>query len=156
MKKIHFMAILALFFTSCLSPKTASVGDGKIQAVEVFGVPKPTSPYNLAIWAGDNCYLAGQLGTDPVSGKLPEGGFKEEVNAAMKNLENVLKSAGLDFSNIVKTTVYLTDLKDFQTMNDAYKTYFKNGHYPARETVQVAGLMRGAHIEISMVAYKKR
>jgi 2-iminobutanoate/2-iminopropanoate deaminase len=157
MKNILFLIALPLSFAQCLTTKsTPSSGNGTIQAVEIFGVPKPTSPYNLGVWAGDNFYLAGQLGTDPISGKMPEGGFKAEAHGVMKNLERILKSGGLDFSNVVKTTVYLTDLNDFQTLNEVYKTYFPKGYYPVRETVQVAGLVRGAHIEISMVAYKKR
>ncbi len=157
MKKILFLAALSIIFMRCSPLKnTPSSNSNRIQAVEVFGTPKPTSPYSLGVWAGDNFYLAGQLGTDPISGKMPEGGFKEEVHGVMKNLERILKSGGLDFSNVVKTTVYLTDLNDFQTMNEVYKTYFPKGYFPVRETVQVAGLVRGAHIEISMVAYKKR
>jgi 2-iminobutanoate/2-iminopropanoate deaminase len=156
MKKILIFTLPFYLFSSCIASKTSvpTVSAGKIKVVEIFGIPKPTSPYSLGIWGGDNLYLAGQLGTDPITGKLMDKSFNDETNAVMKNLETVLKSAGLDFSNVVKTTVYLTDLKDFQAMNDIYKTYFKNGQFPARETVQVVGLMRGAHIEISMIAHK--
>lgn len=154
MKKLLFFALPVLLFSSCLTSKTSVSSAGTIKTVEVFGIPKPTSPYSLGIWGGDNLYLAGQLGTDPVTGKLMDKSFNDEATAVMQNLEMVLKSAGLNFSNVVKTTVYLTDLKDFQAMNDVYKTFFKNGQYPARETVQVVGLMRGAHIEISMIAHK--
>ena len=152
MKKILFFLFFAFFMSSC----STSSKNKMIQYVEVAGVPKNPSPYSLAVWAGDNCYLAGQLGTDPMTGQMPEGGFTNETHGVMKNIERVLQSAGLDFSNVVKTTVYLTDIKDFQAMNEVYKSYFKNGQYPARETVQVAGLARGARVEISMVAYKAR
>jgi 2-iminobutanoate/2-iminopropanoate deaminase len=154
MKKLLFLTLPMLLFSNCFTTKTSTSSAGTIKPVEVFGIPKPTSPYNLGMWGGDNLYLAGQLGTDPVTGKLMDKSFNDEADTVMKNLETVLKSAGLNFSNVVKTTVYLTDLKDFQAMNDVYKTYFKNGQFPVRETVQVAGLMRGAHIEISMIAHK--
>lgn len=154
MKKLAFLILPILLFSSCFTSQTSIPNAGTIKSIEVFGIPKPTSPYSLGIWGGDNFYLAGQLGTDAVTGKLMDKSFNDEADTVMKNLERILKSAGLDFSNVVKTTVYLTDLKDFQAMNDVYKTYFKNGQFPARETVQVLGLVRGAHIEISMVAYK--
>jgi 2-iminobutanoate/2-iminopropanoate deaminase len=154
MKKLLLFLLLASVFQSCFTSKTSTSSTGSVKTVDVFGIPKPTSPYSLGVWGGDNLYLAGQLGTDPLTGKLMDKSFSDETHAVMKNLETVLKSAGLNFSNVVKTTVYLTDLKDFQAMNDVYKTYFKNGHFPVRETVQVAGLMRGAHIEISMIAHK--
>jgi 2-iminobutanoate/2-iminopropanoate deaminase len=121
----------------------------------VDGLKKSTSPYSTAVWAGDFCYLAGQLGTDSLTGKLPLD-FKEEVAQTMKNLQIVLKSQGLDFKDVAKTTVYLTDVKDFAVMNDVYRTFFSEGNFPARETVQVSGLVSGAHIEISMTAFKKR
>ena len=156
MKKILLFVLIITALSSCMTSKTASTGDGKIAPVQVFGLPKPISPYSSAVWAGDFCYVSGQLATDAISGKMPEGGIKEEVQGVMRNLETVLKSADLGFSNVVKSTVYLTDFKDFQTMNDVYKTYFKNGQYPARETVQIAALARGAHVEISVIAYKKR
>lgn len=155
MKKFIFFIFPTFILSSCITSHSTATKTGTIKPVEVFGIPKPTSPYSLGIWGGDNFYLAGQLGTDPVTGKLIDKSFTDEADTVMKNLEKVLKSAGLDFSNVVKTTVYLTDLKDFQAMNDVYKTYFKNGQFPARETVQVLGLMRGAHIEISMVACRK-
>lgn len=148
MKKNILLPILCLLFlTPLLSQDLKYV-------TEIEGRKKSASPYSMAVWAGDVCYLAGQLGTDPISGKLPTD-MQEEVHQTMKNLQAILKSQNLDFKNVVKTTIYLTDLKDFALMNDIYRSYFPAGNFPARETVQAAALVNGARIEISMTAFKK-
>jgi 2-iminobutanoate/2-iminopropanoate deaminase len=149
MKKL---AVLFIFYCSILNPLLSQ--DLKY-VTTVEGLKKSVSaPYSLAVWAGDFCYLAGQLGTNSETDKIPED-FKEETHQLMRNLQAVLKSQGLDFKDVVKTTVYLTDVKDFVAMNDIYRSYFPEGNFPARETVQVAALVRGARVEISMTAYKK-
>jgi 2-iminobutanoate/2-iminopropanoate deaminase len=149
MKKL---AVIFIFFCSILNPLLSQ--DLKY-VTTVEGLKKSVSaPYSLAVWAGDFCYLAGQLGTNSETEKIPED-FKEEVHQLMRNLQAVLKSQGLDFKDVVKTTVYLTDVKDFGAMNEIYRSYFSEGNFPARETVQVAALVRGARVEISMTAYKK-
>lgn len=140
-------------FYCCISH--ASFSQNLKYITEVEGLKKSASPFSFAVWAGDFCYLAGQLGTDPQTEKLPED-FKAESGQVMKNLQTVLESQGLDFKDVLKTTVYLTDVKDFATMNEVYRAYFPEGNFPARETVQVAGLVRSARIEISMIAYKKQ
>jgi 2-iminobutanoate/2-iminopropanoate deaminase len=151
MKKQFLFLFSILIVSSCATPSKNTA----IRYVTVSGIPKSTSPISSAVWAGDYCYLSGQLGTDPTTGQMPEA-FADEANGIMKNIERILQSTGLDFSNVVKSTVYLTDMKDFPAMNEIYKSYFKNGQYPARETVQVLGLARGARVEISVVAYKER
>jgi 2-iminobutanoate/2-iminopropanoate deaminase len=149
MKKL---TVLCAFYLAILNPLLSQ--DLKY-VTTVEGLKKSVSaPYSLAVWAGDFCYLAGQLGTNSETEKISED-FKEEVHQLMRNLQAVLKSQGLDFKDVVKTTVYLTDVKDFVAMNDIYRTYFPEGNFPARETVQVAALVRGARVEISMTAYKK-
>lgn len=148
MKKI---IVLCAFYCAISSPVLSQ--DLKY-ITGVSGIKKSTAPFSSAVWAGGFCYLSGQLGTDSLSGKLPVD-FKEEVAQTMRNLQFVLKSQGLDFKNVVKTTVYLTDVKEFPAMNDVYRTYFPEGNFPARETVEVKGLVSGARIEISMVAFKK-
>jgi 2-iminobutanoate/2-iminopropanoate deaminase len=149
MKKLLLSSILTLSILTCLSSQDLKY----ITAVE--GLKKSvTAPYSLAVWAGDFCYLAGQLGTNSETDKIPED-FKEEVHQLMRNLQMVLKSQGLDFKDVAKTTVYLTDVKEFSTMNEVYRSYFLEGNFPARETVQVAALVRGARVEISMTAFKK-
>ena len=98
-------------------------------------------------------YLSGQIGLDPASGQLVEGGTEAQARRVMENLGAVLKEAGLGFGDVVKTTIYMTDLAEFAKVNDIYATYFPAGGVPpARSTVQVAALPRGARIEIDFVA----
>jgi 2-iminobutanoate/2-iminopropanoate deaminase len=150
MKKL---TVLCAFYLAVLNPLLSQ--DLKyVTAVEGLKKAVAPAPYSLAVWAGDFCYLAGQLGTNSETDKIPED-FKEEVHQLMRNLQMVLKSQGLDFKDVAKTTVYLTDVKDFAAMNEIYRSYFPEGNFPARETVQVAALVRGARVEISMTAYKK-
>jgi 2-iminobutanoate/2-iminopropanoate deaminase len=150
MKKL---LVLLTFIISILNPLSSQ--DLKyITTVEGLKKAVAPAPYSLAVWAGDFCYLAGQLGTNSETDKIPED-FKEETHQLMRNLQMVLKSQGLDFKDVVKTTVYLTDVKEFSVMNEVYRSYFPEGNFPARETVQVAALVRGAKVEISMTAYKK-
>jgi 2-iminobutanoate/2-iminopropanoate deaminase len=147
-KKIFLLLIVSLIFCQCQSTEG-------IRVVNVSALPKPTSPYSLGVWADDTYYLAGQIALD-AKGEMIKGDFKAETQQVMQNLETILAAAGLTFDNVVKTTVYLTDTKDFAAMNDIYRGYFKNNYFPVRETVQVAGLVRGAKIEISMVAHKRK
>ncbi|MBK8698603.1 MAG: RidA family protein [Saprospiraceae bacterium] len=121
----------------------------------VEGRTASSNPLSLAVWAGDFCYVSGQLGLDALTGKPPVE-FEQEVQNTMEGIKAILASQQLDFAQVVKTTVYLTDLKDFAAMNEVYRRYFPEGKFPARETVQVAGLVKGARFEISMVAYKKQ
>jgi 2-iminobutanoate/2-iminopropanoate deaminase len=146
MKNVFLLLTSLFLFSHCQSSQG-------IRVVQPTDLPKPTSPYSLGVWGGDTYYLAGQIALD-AKGTLINGSFADETHQVMRNLETILKAAGLGFDNVVKTTVYLTDNKDFASMNEIYRSYFKSGHFPVRETVQVAALMRGARIEISMVAYR--
>ncbi|XP_031525548.1 2-iminobutanoate/2-iminopropanoate deaminase isoform X2 [Papio anubis] len=95
--------------------------------------------------------LPGQIGMDPSSGQLVSGGVAEEAKQALKNMGEILKAAGCDFTNVVKTTVLLADINDFNTVNEIYKQYFKS-NFPARAAYQVAALPKGSRIEIEAVA----
>jgi 2-iminobutanoate/2-iminopropanoate deaminase len=148
------MKKLVVLYALCLSVLNPLLSQDLKYITVVEGLKKSASPFSFAVWAGDFCYLAGQLGTNPETEKISED-FKEESHQVMRNLQAVLKSQGLDFKDVVKTTVYVTDVKDFAAMNEVYRSYFPEGNFPARETVQVAALVRGARIEISMTAYKK-
>jgi 2-iminobutanoate/2-iminopropanoate deaminase len=148
MKNTFLLLISLLLFSRCQTTRG-------IQVVQPADMPKPTSPYSLGVWGGDTYYIAGQIALD-AKGSMINGSFSDETHQVMRNLETILKAAGLTFDNVVKTTVYLTDNKDFGSMNEIYRSYFKNGHFPVRETVQVAALMRSAKIEISMVAYRTK
>jgi len=114
--------------------------------------PKPIGPYNQAVRAGSTLYISGQIalsrGDNPI---LLNSTIEEETRQVMFNIKSILDEAGLGFNNIVKTTIYVTDLKDFAAVNKVYGTYF-DGNYPARETVQVDSLPKGARVEISAIA----
>lgn len=116
----------------------------------VYGEGKPVGPYSPGIDVGDTVYLAGQIGM--AGGKIVDGGVEAQTHQLMKNAEAVLKNAGLDFGNVVKTTVFLTDINDFQAMNGVYATYFEGTVPPARSTVAVADLPVGAAVEIEFIA----
>jgi 2-iminobutanoate/2-iminopropanoate deaminase len=148
MKNIGYILFLIFGLYGCEAQK-------EIQIVQAPTSITPKPPYSAGVWADDFLFLAGQLGTVK-DGKIIDATFTDEVHAVMKNLQKVLNNAGLTFENVVKTTVYLTDVNDFDAMNAAYRTYFPNEKFPARETVGVAQLLRGAKIEISMIAYKHK
>ena len=113
--------------------------------------PKAIGPYSMAVKACHFIYTAGQLGLDPETGNLVEGGIEAETHQAIKNLESILKAAGGDLTNIVKNTVFLRDINDFAKMNAVYAEYFRENP-PARSAFQVAALPKGAAIEIESVA----
>jgi 2-iminobutanoate/2-iminopropanoate deaminase len=119
----------------------------------VVGAAKPVGPYSPGVDVGSLVFVAGQLGLDPATGKLVAGGIEAETTQVMKNAEAVLKNAGLGFKDVARTTVFLTDINDFQAMNKVYATYFPEGSIPpARSTVAVAALAAGAKVEIDFIA----
>jgi 2-iminobutanoate/2-iminopropanoate deaminase len=124
------------------------------EPISTTGAPKAIGPYSQAISArgGRTIYCSGQIPIDPHSGELVGAGdVKAETHRVMQNLQAVLSAAGASFDAVVKTTIYLTDLQSFALVNEVYGSYFK-GAPPARATVQVAGLPKGAQVEIDAVA----
>ena len=119
--------------------------------VSTAGAPKAIGPYSQGVIA--NCFLftAGQVALDPDKGELVPGGITEQTTRALENLRAILKQAGSDFSQVVKTTVFLVDMADFTPMNEIYGRAFGQ-HRPARSTVAVAALPRGARVEIEVIA----
>ncbi len=113
--------------------------------------PAPIGPYSQAIKAGNFLFASGQIALDPISGALVMGTIETETHQVMKNIEAVLEEAGMSFDNVVKTTIFLMDMRDFANVNAVYGSYFKN-NFPARETVQVSGLPKGVNVEISILA----
>jgi 2-iminobutanoate/2-iminopropanoate deaminase len=124
-----------------------------VRQITAPDAPKAIGPYSQAIRAGGTCYLSGQIAIIPETGEMDTLSIDAEVRRIMKNIGLVLNEAGLDYSNIVKTTIYTTDLRHFQAINSAYASFLEVP-YPARETVEVAGLPKKAHVEISVVAVK--
>jgi 2-iminobutanoate/2-iminopropanoate deaminase len=114
--------------------------------------PDPLGPYNQAIMANNMLFTSGQIAINPKTNSLVLGNIKEETRQVMENLKAVLKSANLEFSNVVKTSIFISSMDDFNEINNVYGSYFNEENAPARETVQVARLPKGVNIEISMIA----
>lgn len=119
--------------------------------IATSNAPAAIGPYSQAVQIGDTLYTSGQIPIDPATGALVPGGIQEQGTRVFQNLKAVLEEAGADFSKVVKVNVFLTDLNDFAALNELYATYFEKP-YPARSCVQVAGLPKGALVEIEMVA----
>ena len=114
--------------------------------------PAPIGPYNQAILKDNMLFISGQIALDPISMKLNNDSIENETNQVMMNLKNILKEANMDFSNVVKTTIFLTDMDLFKKVNDIYGEYIKEGDEPARETIAVKTLPMSVNVEISMIA----
>ena len=114
--------------------------------------PPAVGPYNHAVRVGDMLFCAGQIPIDPKTGNLAEGDVKAQTFQVLENVKAILDDQKLTFKNVVKTTVFLTNLADFAAMNEVYSKYFTADH-PARSTIQVAALPRNANVEIEVVAH---
>ncbi|MFW7380347.1 MAG: RidA family protein [Oligoflexus sp.] len=122
------------------------------QSIHTDLAPKALGPYSQAIKSGSTIYCSGQIPLDPKTGNLVSGDIATETRQVMENLKAVLQEAGASFKDVVKTTIYLQDLKNFSTVNEIYASYLE-APYPARATFEVAGLPLGASVEIEMIAH---
>jgi 2-iminobutanoate/2-iminopropanoate deaminase len=125
----------------------------KKKVIKTANAPAPIGPYSQAILIDDTLYISGQISIEPSTGELITINIIKETNQVMHNLMNILKEAGMDFSHVVKTTIFLKDMNDFPAVNEVYGEFFV-GDFPARETVQVAALPKNVNVEISMIAVK--
>ncbi len=116
--------------------------------------PAPIGPYNQAVLAGDTLYMSGQIAINPENGELVLEDLEKETQQVMQNLKAVLAAADMDFSHVVKTSIFLSDMNNFGTVNTIYGSYFDGLDAPARETVEVACLPKKVNVEISMIAIK--
>jgi 2-iminobutanoate/2-iminopropanoate deaminase len=114
--------------------------------------PSPIGPYNQAVIANGFMYISGQVGMNPKTGKIIKDSISDETEQVMKNLSSILNEASIGFENVVKTTIFLSDMNDFSLVNEVYGKYFDEDTAPARETVQVSKLPLGVNVEISMIA----
>ena len=114
--------------------------------------PSPLGPYNQAVMAGNMFFTSGQIAINSKTEELITDNIKDETKQVMENLKAVLNTADLNFTNVIKTSIFITSMDDFNDINQVYGSYFDKGHEPARETVEVAKLPAGVNIEISMIA----
>ena len=121
------------------------------QVIHSDGAPRAIGPYSQAIGSGHFVFLSGQIGIDPADGKITAPDAAGQTRQAMDNLSAVLQAAGLSVANVVKTTIYLASMDDFQVVNEVYAGYF-DGDAPARATVEVSGLPLGARVEVDAIA----
>jgi 2-iminobutanoate/2-iminopropanoate deaminase len=123
------------------------------QIIYTPDAPAPIGPYSQAVLAGNTLYVSGNIALDPETGQLINENITEETHAVMKNMEAILRAAGFSFSDVVKCTIFIQDMGQFATINEAYGQYFKTNP-PARETVEVSKLPKNVNVEISCIAVK--
>lgn len=114
--------------------------------------PAPIGPYNQAVLKGNMLYTSGQIAINPKTGELEIGDIKSETKLVMENLKAVLSEANMTFENVLKTTIFISDMHNFAVINEVYGTYFNDASAPARETVEVANLPKFVNVEISVIA----
>jgi 2-iminobutanoate/2-iminopropanoate deaminase len=114
--------------------------------------PAPIGPYNQAVLTGNTLYTSGQIAINPATGELVTDSIETETKQVMENLKAVLEAANMTFENVIKSTIFISDMNDFTAINSIYGAYFDEKSAPARETVQVAGLPKNVNVEISMIA----
>ena len=119
--------------------------------VNTTKAPAPIGPYSQAVIANNTLYVSGQIPLNPTTGELSNADIAAETKQVMENLKAILTEAGVSFENVVKTTIFLTDMNNFGTVNTIYGSYF-TAHFPARETVQVSRLPKDVNVEISVIA----
>jgi 2-iminobutanoate/2-iminopropanoate deaminase len=124
-----------------------------VQQIKTDEAPKAIGPYSQAVAMGELVFLSGQIPINPATGNIEAASIEEQTQQVMKNLQAVLKASGCDFSNVLKCTVFLTDITDFSAFNKVYAIFFGETP-PARSTVQVAKLPRDSKIEIDIIAHK--
>lgn len=123
------------------------------KAVNISDAPKPLAPYSQAILSGNTLYVSGQIAIDPYTGKVVEGGTADQTKRVMENIRAILKEEGMDFSHVVKCSIFLSDMALYKDVNEVYGTYFP-ALPPAREAIAAKGLPMGVDVEVSCIAVK--
>lgn len=122
--------------------------------IKTTDAPAPIGAYNQAILSGNTLYISGQIALNPVSGELEQKDIEEETEQVMRNLKAILQAAEMSFENVVKSSIFISDMNNFSRINAVYSKYFEEATAPARETVEVANLPKFVNVEISMIAVK--
>ena len=122
------------------------------KVINTNNAPAPIGPYNQAIFKNNMLFISGQIALDPNSMNLNNSSIREETHQVMKNLKNILKEVNMDFKNVVKSSIFLSDMNYFKDVNEVYGSYLEAGNEPARETIAVKTLPMKVNVEISMIA----
>jgi 2-iminobutanoate/2-iminopropanoate deaminase len=122
--------------------------------INTSAAPAPIGPYNQATQFGNMLFVSGQIPMDPATGEIVTSGIQDETRKVLENVQAILTEAGMDFTHVLKSTIFITDMAQFAQINEVYAQFF-TANEPARETVQVAGLPRGVNVEISVIAAKE-
>ena len=122
------------------------------KAINTNKAPFPVGPYNQAVLVDKTLYISGQVALNPENNELIQGSIEDETIQIMKNIKSILNEAGLDFKNVVRSKIYLTDMNNFSKVNQVYGSYFEKNYEPARTTLEVSGLPLGVDVEIDMIA----
>ncbi|BDS15530.1 Rid family detoxifying hydrolase [Aureispira anguillae] len=122
------------------------------QIIQTNNAPAPVGPYNQAVIANGILYVSGQIAIDPATGELEQGGIKSETERVMQNLAGVLAEANTTFENVIKCTIFMSDMGNYAAINEVYSRYFNDDTAPAREAVEVANLPKYVNVEISCIA----
>ena len=120
--------------------------------IKTKNAPLPVGPYNQAVMYNNTLYISGQVAINPSNNKLIRGSIHDETTQIMENIKSILNEAQLNFKNVVRSKIYLTDMKNFESVNKVYGSYFENNEEPARTTIEVSGLPLGVSVEIDMIA----
>jgi len=120
--------------------------------IQTDEAPSPIGPYNQAVLSGNMLFISGQIAIDPESGELRINSIQDETEQVMENLKAILHKANATFENVVKSSIFISDMNNFKTINEVYGRYFKTETAPARETVEVSKLPKSVNVEISMIA----
>jgi 2-iminobutanoate/2-iminopropanoate deaminase len=124
------------------------------EIIKTNDAPAPIGAYNQAILSNGTLYISGQIAMNPVNNELQQENIEEETEQVMRNLKAILKAAGMEFQNVVKSSIFISDMNNFSRINAVYSKYFEEATAPARETVEVANLPKFVNVEISMIAVK--
>ena len=122
--------------------------------INTSNAPAPIGPYNQAVLSGNTLYISGQIAINPVNSELVQDSIKEETEQVFRNLKAVLQAADMTFENVVKSSIFISDMNNFAEINEVYAKYFQEETAPARETVEVANLPKFVNVEISMIAVR--
>lgn len=125
------------------------------QIINTTNAPAPVGPYNQSVMAGNTLYVSGQIAIDPVTGNMITNNIEDETEQVMKNLGAILNKAGMNYANVVKASVFVSDMHNYAKINGVYARYFDEETAPARELVEVANLPKFVNVEISVIAVKE-